>query len=161
LTLCRGSTQEMEQYGNAKTFNIDSVIVQNIKGSLYYAKNALDLDTPYELIDEIFEKCAHSCYNFEFPENYFSLFEHFMNYMYRVDHVEPWLSGNARGPSTAFCLLFRLGQLRPEPSVIRDMLDHRDSPFIRAVGYHVPNTFPWKSLGVLDPMLGWESALVC
>lgn len=62
-TPCRslGSTQEMEQYGNVKTFNIDSVIVQNIKGSLYYAKNALDLDTAYELIDEIFEKCAHSC----------------------------------------------------------------------------------------------------
>lgn len=31
----------------------------------------------------------------------------------RVDHVEPWMSGNARGVSTAFNLIFRLGQVRP------------------------------------------------
>lgn len=29
----------------------------------------------------------------------------------RVDHVEPWMSGNARGVSTAFNLIFRLGQV--------------------------------------------------
>jgi hypothetical protein len=76
--------------------------------------------------------------------------------MCRVDHVEPWLSGNARGPSTAFCLLFRLGQLRPEPAVIREMLDHRDSPYIRAVSdniqlfhvWHVCVRLPYTKLGV-------------
>ena len=30
----------------------------------------------------------------------------------RVSDVEPWMSGNARGPSTAFNLLYRLGQVR-------------------------------------------------
>lgn len=28
-----------------------------------------------------------------------------------VDNVEPWMSGNARGPSTAFNLLYRLCQV--------------------------------------------------
>lgn len=50
-----------------------------------------------------------------------------------VDHVEPWMSGNARGSSTAFNLLYRLGQLRPSGKEIRLMLDHKDSPYIRAV----------------------------
>lgn len=48
----------MEQYGNTETFNIENVIVQNVKTSLYYVKYAVDLDTPYDLIDEIFEKCV-------------------------------------------------------------------------------------------------------
>lgn len=43
------------------------------------------------------------------------------------------MSGNARGPSTAFNLLFRLAQLRPTSNEIRTMLDHADSPYIRAV----------------------------
>jgi hypothetical protein len=51
-----------------------------------------------------------------------------------VDHVEPWLSGNARGPSSAFCLLYRLGQLQPSVQELREMLEHKDSPYIRALG---------------------------
>lgn len=52
-----------------------------------------------------------------------------------VDNVEPWMSGNARGPTTAFNLLYRLCQLRPTHGEIRMMLDHKDSPYIRAVGF--------------------------
>lgn len=43
------------------------------------------------------------------------------------------MSGNARGPSTAFNLLYRLAQLQPDPRQVRLMLDHKDSPYIRAV----------------------------
>lgn len=46
----------MEQYGNKSTFNLESVLVQNIKNSLYYVKKALDLENVYEVIDEIYEK---------------------------------------------------------------------------------------------------------
>ncbi|KAL4524470.1 hypothetical protein Ndes2526B_g00475 [Nannochloris sp. 'desiccata'] len=98
----------MEQYGNASTFNLESVLVQNIKSSHYYIKKALDLDSVHEVIDEIYET---------------------------VDHIEPWLSGNARGPSSAFCLIFRLGELKPSPPEIREMIDHHDSPYIRAIGF--------------------------
>lgn len=57
----------MEQYGNTSTFNIDSVIVRNIRtGSLYYTKSCQILEKPIEVIDEIFEKCVvpfiHYCY---------------------------------------------------------------------------------------------------
>lgn len=54
-----------------------------------------------------------------------------------VDHVEPWLSGNARGPSSAFCLIYRLGELKPSPPEIREMIDHHDSPYIRAVSWNI------------------------
>lgn len=47
------------------------------------------------------------------------------------------MSGNARGPSTAFNLLYRLGQLKPTPKELRMMLDHKDSPYIRAVRWQM------------------------
>lgn len=44
------------------------------------------------------------------------------------------MSGNARGASSAFCLLFRLAQLKPTDDQVQAMLEHEDSPYIRAVG---------------------------
>ena len=46
------------------------------------------------------------------------------------------MSGNARGPSTAFNLVYRLCQLHPTAKQIRVLLDHKDSPYIRAVSGH-------------------------
>ena len=43
------------------------------------------------------------------------------------------MSGNARGPSTAFCILNRLFVLKLTPRQVRTMLQHEDSPYIRAV----------------------------
>lgn len=45
----------MEQYGNTTTYNLESVLVQNIKTSPYYIRKAMDLDNAYEVIDEIYE----------------------------------------------------------------------------------------------------------
>ncbi len=53
---------------------------------------------------------------------------------YSVSHIEPWMSGNARGASSAFCLLFRLAQLQPTEDQVQELIDHGDSPYIRAVG---------------------------
>lgn len=50
-----------------------------------------------------------------------------------VMDVEPWMSGNARGPSTAFNLLHRLCTLKPSIRDVKEMLDHHDSVYIRAV----------------------------
>lgn len=44
------------------------------------------------------------------------------------------MSGNARGATSAFCLLMRLGQLEPTDEQVQQLLDHTDSPYIRAVG---------------------------
>ncbi|GFH15852.1 uncharacterized protein HaLaN_12160, partial [Haematococcus lacustris] len=43
------------------------------------------------------------------------------------------MSGNARGPSTAFCLLYRLFSLGLSVGEVRQLVDHKDSPYIRAV----------------------------
>ena len=45
----------MEQHGNTTTYNLESVLVQNIKTSPYYIKKAFDLENTHELIDEIYE----------------------------------------------------------------------------------------------------------
>lgn len=50
-----------------------------------------------------------------------------------VEDVEPWMSGNARGPSTAFSLLHRLLTLNLTSKQIKDTINHPDSPYIRAV----------------------------
>lgn len=51
----------------------------------------------------------------------------------QVDYVEPWLAGNARGPSTAFCLLYRLFELKPTEEEVQATITHEDSVYIRAV----------------------------
>ena len=51
----------------------------------------------------------------------------------QVTHVEPWMSGNARGPSTAFCVLHRFFEMKLTARQVRTLLQHEDSPYIRAV----------------------------
>lgn len=50
-----------------------------------------------------------------------------------VEDVEPWMSGNARGPSTAFSLLHRLFTLKLSSKQVKETINHHDSPYIRAV----------------------------
>lgn len=110
----------MEQYGNLSTFNMETVLKQNIVAADFYRGECARLTTWQEVIDQIY---------------------------YQVDYVEPWLAGNARGPSTAFCLLFRLFHVKPSEEELRATIDHEDSVYIRAVciwqdvcalGHHVP-----------------------
>ena len=69
---------------------------------------------------------------------------------YKVDNVEPWMSGNARGATSAFCLLVRLGQLRPTDEQVQQLLDHTDSPYIRAVGACRSHPFPSLRYTLMD-----------
>jgi hypothetical protein len=118
----------MEQHGNTTTYNVENVLRQNIQSSEYFSKTCQEMTVFEHIVDEIYEN---------------------------VDHVEPWMSGNARGPSTCFCLLFRLFELKLNVkqvlakrnvamqadllvynslgTQIKDLIDHRDSPYIRAV----------------------------
>ena len=70
----------LEQYGNTTTYNVESVLQKNIANSEYFRDTCTKLSTWEEVVDEIY---------------------------YSVHDVEPWMSGNARGASTAFCLLYR------------------------------------------------------
>jgi PRP38 family len=146
------------QYGNTTTFNFESVLRQNVLQSEYFRNTCSKLDEVEALVDQIY---------------------------YDVQHVEPWMSGNARGPSSAFCLLYRcvgrphslpfyttrcekssmlllsvscamllalfqavaveactadcelwlrrFAQLGPSEKDVMFLLDHGDSPYIRAV----------------------------
>jgi PRP38 family len=102
---------QMEQHGNTSTYNFETVLRKNVVDSEYYRKTCMKLQTVEDLIDQVY---------------------------YDVFDVEPWMSGNARGASSAFCLLYRLGQLKPMEEQIQAFLDHTDSPYIRAVSYLLP-----------------------
>ncbi|KAL3934541.1 MAG: hypothetical protein SGBAC_009768 [Bacillariaceae sp.] len=54
---------------------------------------------------------------------------------YQVKHLQPWAAGSNKEPSTAFCLLLRLLTLRCTEKQMQLLLDHVDSPFIRAIGF--------------------------
>ena len=97
----------MEQHGNKTTFNIETVLRKNIVDSEYWRNTCAKLQTWEEIVDQIF---------------------------YDVDHVEPWMSGNARGASSAFGLLYRLAQIQPSEEQVEALLTHEDSCYIRAVG---------------------------
>lgn len=94
----------LPQWGSSATHNLEVVLNTNVVESRYFASlHTFEFDA---LVDEIYNA---------------------------VTHVEPWMSGGARGPSTAFCILKRLCVLGLSPRNIRTLLSHPDSPFIRAV----------------------------
>lgn len=95
----------MEQYGNDQ-YNMERVLRENISTNEYLRRTAQPMDTMKAVTDEVFTV---------------------------VDHVEPWMSGNLRGPSTAFCLLYRLFEIKPTVEEIAGAIKSRDSPYIRAV----------------------------
>lgn len=53
----------------------------------------------------------------------------------KVTHVEPWQRGTSRTPSTAFCIVMRLFQLNLHEGHVRALLDQRDAPWVRGVGF--------------------------
>lgn len=126
---------------NGKSYNVEKVLRSNIVYSDYYRQLCKVTDF-MTLVDEMYNE---------------------------VTHVEPWMSGNARGPSTAFCILYRLFTLAPtragddgddetqflEESQIKHLLDHGDSPYIRAIGFlYLRYACPHKKLlDHLEPYL--------
>lgn len=54
----------------------------------------------------------------------------------QVTYLEPWVAGKGVGtPSSAFCLLYKLFTLKLTVKQIRVLLRHKDSPYIRALGF--------------------------
>lgn len=95
----------MEQYGN-EHYNVERVLRENINGHEYMRRTAREMSTWDEVVEEIYRT---------------------------VDHVEPWMSGNVRGPSTAFCLLYRLFEIKLTEDQVVETITCKDSPYIRAV----------------------------
>lgn len=84
---------------------LEKVLCMNILSSEYF-RDLLKLKTYHEVIDEIYVT---------------------------VTHVEPWMTGNCRGPSTAFCLLYKFFIMKLTVKQMHGLLNHSDSPYIRAV----------------------------
>ncbi|VEL26660.1 unnamed protein product, partial [Protopolystoma xenopodis] len=113
-------------WGNLNTMNLNTMIHTNILQSPYFKNNLSELTTYHEVIDEIY---------------------------YKVSHLEPWergsrktdgqsgMCGGVRGVgaggivSTAYCLLFKLFALKLTRKQLKSMLEHPDSPYIRALGF--------------------------
>lgn len=113
-------------WGNEKTMNLNNLILTNILSSHYFKVNLYQLKTYHEVIDEIY---------------------------YQVTHLEPWekgsrktsgqtgMCGGVRGVgaggivSTAFCILYKLFTLKLTRKQVVGLINHNDSPYIRALGF--------------------------
>ncbi|XP_076283340.1 pre-mRNA-splicing factor 38B isoform X3 [Lasioglossum baleicum] len=113
-------------WGNERTMNLNPLILTNIQSSHYFKVNLYELKTYHEVIDEIY---------------------------YKVSHLEPWekgsrktagqtgMCGGVRGVgaggivSTAYCLLYKLFTLRLTRKQLNGLINHPDSPYIRALGF--------------------------
>ncbi|KAL3719571.1 hypothetical protein ACJRO7_004568 [Eucalyptus globulus] len=98
---------EIQTSGRPIDSLLEKVLCMNILSSDYF-KELYRLKTYHEVIDEIYNQ---------------------------VDHVEPWMTGNCRGPSTAFCLLYKFFTMKLTVKQMHGLLKHPDSPYIRAIGF--------------------------
>eukprot|EP00842_Homolaphlyctis_polyrhiza_P007065 jgi/Hompol1/948/HPOL_003324-RA len=98
-------SKKLEVWGNKDTMNLHNVLYLNILASPYF-KSLYDKKTYHEVIDEIF---------------------------YNVSSLEPFFKGT--NASSASCLLFKLFTLKLTERQMEGMLNHADSPFIRAIGF--------------------------
>ncbi|KAK6917364.1 Pre-mRNA-splicing factor 38 [Dillenia turbinata] len=98
---------EIQTSGKPIDSLLEKVLCMNILSSDYF-KELYRLKTYHEVIDEIYNQ---------------------------VDHVEPWMTRNCRGPSTAFCLLYKFFTMKLTVKQMHGLLKHKDSPYIRAIGF--------------------------
>ncbi|XP_073278015.1 pre-mRNA splicing factor SR-like 1 isoform X2 [Primulina huaijiensis] len=98
---------EIKSAGRSIDLLFEKVLCMNILSSDYF-RDLLRLKTYHEVIDEIYTT---------------------------VTHVEPWMTGNCRGPSTAFCLLYKFFTMKLTVKQVHGLLKHPDSPYIRAIGF--------------------------
>ncbi|KAI7869951.1 PRP38 family-domain-containing protein [Spinellus fusiger] len=95
----------LDTWGNESTMNLNAIIYQNILASPYF-KSLYEKKTFHEIVDEIYNE---------------------------VYNLSPFLKGT--NPSTAYCCLYKLWTLRLTVKQIENLIDHVDSPYIRAVGF--------------------------
>ncbi|KAG2232328.1 hypothetical protein INT48_002277 [Thamnidium elegans] len=95
----------LETWGNESTMNLNAIIYQNILSSPYF-RSLFNKKTFHEIVDEIYNE---------------------------VYVLSPFVKGTQ--PSTAYCCLFKMWTLRLTIKQIENMIDHVDSPYIRAIGF--------------------------
>jgi len=93
---------------DSKTMNLGHVLYSNIRDSSYFRERCAELESIDHIIDEIYEQ---------------------------VNHLEPFVRKPSNAPSTAFCLLYTLFCFRPKERDLDKIVTHKDSPYIRAIGF--------------------------
>eukprot|EP00055_Hartaetosiga_balthica_P009021 m.34988 g.34988 ORF g.34988 m.34988 type:complete len:351 (+) comp6574_c1_seq2:351-1403(+) len=113
------------------TMDLGHVLHSNIIASPYFKERCAELQTVDLIIDEIFDY---------------------------VDHLEPLVVTPQNSPSTAFCLLYSLFCLRLTEEDLDKMVRHKDSVYIRAIGFlylrycaHSKTLWTWFQDYVDDP----------
>lgn len=141
-------------WGNARTMNINNLILTNILASPYFKVKLYGLKTYHEVVDEIY---------------------------YKIDNLEPWergsrktagqtgMCGGVRGVgtggivSTSYCILYKLFTLKLTRKQLMGMLNHTDSPYIRGLGFmYIRYCQPPKDLfSWFEPYLDDEEEIDC
>jgi len=112
---------EIQSSGRSIDVLMEKVLSVNILSSDYF-KELYKFKTYHEVVDEIY---------------------------HQVDHVEPWMTGNCRGPSSAFCLLYKFFTMKLTVKQMHGLLKHPDSPYIRAVSQSLaPSRFSIQCFGL-------------
>lgn len=111
----------LPMYGNTSNFNINNLLYNNVMENEYF-RALYQLRTYHEVIDEIYRS---------------------------VDHVEPWQTGTARFPSSAFCLLVKFMLMKLTLKQMKGLLGTADCTNVRAIGflylrYTCPPADLWK-----------------
>ncbi|KAF1752596.1 hypothetical protein GCK72_019151 [Caenorhabditis remanei] len=139
-------------WGNQVTMNLNTLVLENIRESYYYKNNLVEIDSFQTLVEQIF---------------------------YQVKHLEPWekgtrrlqgmtgMCGGVRGVgaggvvSSAYCLLYRLFNLRISRKQLISMLNSRQSVYIRGIGFmYIRYTQPPADLWYwLEPYLDDDSEI--
>ncbi|XP_024543804.1 pre-mRNA splicing factor SR-like 1 [Selaginella moellendorffii] len=105
LTLTITMSAEVQTCGKPIQTLVEHVVNVNILSSEYF-KELYRLKTFHEVVDEIYNHVAH---------------------------VVPWMTGNSRGPSPAFCLLCKFFTMKLTDEQVQEFLNHADSPYVCAV----------------------------
>lgn len=111
----------LPMYGNSTNYNINNLLFNNIMENEYF-RALYQLRTYHEVIDEVYRS---------------------------VDHVEPWQTGTARLPSSAFCLLVKFMLMKLTLKQMKGLLNTSDCANVRALGllylrYTCPPADLWK-----------------
>lgn len=170
-------------WGNEKTMNLNTMILTNIQGSAYFKVTLYKLKTYHQVIDEIYYNVGHlepwergsrkvGKLNL-WPTSPSKLTKQSGKYTKLMNEcislLNPFqtsgqvgMCGGVRGVgaggivSTAFCCLYKLYTLKLTRKQVYGLLDHTDSPYIRALGFmYLRYTQPPPDL------IGWFGPYLC
>lgn len=91
-----------------QVYNLNPLLAGQITSSEYFKQLLQDYPTFENIVDVLYEECTH---------------------------LEPLEPGKARKPSVAFCCLYRFFLMKLDARQLSHLVQHRDSPYIRGVGF--------------------------